>query len=183
MCSFPKEIPLENPYCLPNALAIYSHDVVCGFMNSALSDRDCLEGNGAELRESLCNGGECSDNLNSGESYPFHRVTRYSDFWGRAAAGFFSSQDTSFRRAENSGLSRVPSSQSFQKLLKDDVGDPTFGGLELYDSALEPDCDSMRPVTGTKLGKNARDVALHSRLRNKELVSDLFIGIPGSNQP
>ena len=52
----------------------------------------------------------------------------------------------------------------FWKHLNDGAYDPTFGGLELDDSALEPDCYGMRSITGAELGKNARDVALDSRL-------------------
>ncbi len=55
--------------------------------------------------------------------------------------------------------------------------------LQFDDSALQPYRDGMRPVVSAKLGEYIRDMALDSLLSNGKLVGDLFVRIPGRDQP
>src|SRR5580658_6332436 len=58
-----------------------------------------------------------------------------------------------------------------------------FGGyLQLYDSALQTDCDRVGSVVCTKLVKNACDVAFHGLFRDRKLCGDLFVRVSPCDQ-
>ena len=60
---------------------------------------------------------------------------------------------------------------------------PSFGGLELDNSALEADGDGVSPIICAELRKYVRHVTLNGCFSDRELICDLLICVPGSDQP
>ena len=63
------------------------------------------------------------------------------------------------------------------------AADPTSGGLERDEAALQPNRNGMRTIMGAKLREDICDVALDRRFPYRETVSNFFIRIPSGNQP
>ena len=61
---------------------------------------------------------------------------------------------------------------------------PGFAVLELEfdESALDPDRHSVRPVIGSQLRQDVRDVVFDGFLRDRKLSGDLSIAIAGRDQ-
>src|ERR1700677_1704399 len=61
-------------------------------------------------------------------------------------------------------------------------GRPSFGGLQVNDSALQRDGDGVRSVVCAKFGKDVLDVTLDRFLGNRESIGDQLVCIPAGNQ-
>src|SRR5438445_2540675 len=59
----------------------------------------------------------------------------------------------------------------------------TFGGrLKLDNSTLQTDCDGVCAVTGAEFGQYVCHVGLDGRFSNRELISNLLIGVSAAYQ-
>ena len=59
----------------------------------------------------------------------------------------------------------------------------TFGGwLKLDNSTLQTDCDGVRAVTGAEFGQYVCHVGLDGRFSNRELITNLLIGVSAAYQ-
>lgn len=55
-------------------------------------------------------------------------------------------------------------------------------GLQVDDSTLQSESDSVRPIMGAQLGENVLDVALYGLLADRQFIGDQFVGISRCNQ-
>ena len=68
--------------------------------------------------------------------------------------------------------------------LKGGPNEPLFrGGLEVDDSAFQPDGNGVGAIVGIQFRENIFDVTFHGFFRDGELGGYLFVGIPARNQP
>jgi len=63
------------------------------------------------------------------------------------------------------------------------VNTPLSRGLQIDNSALQPDSDGVGSVVRTKFREDVLDVSLNGFLGDRQLSCDQFVGVAGGNGP